>query len=496
MINVEIKNCNNIYTANIDIQKNKLNIRYAMNGTGKSTIGKAIKIKADKDDMDSLEPFDIADDEEPICNISPEIDRVFLFNDDFVNNIVFQESEVITNAFEVFIVTPEYEKRQAAISKKLNSINVDVNDNEDVKHILSVGNYVLSKFSENNSGGLKKIGMLKTLTTSENIFVLPKKLNRFKPLMEKKYTADWVGWKNEGGQYDDNNICPFCTDSLKEEYQSEKQLFNDSYTKSNVKNIKELLSYFDEVKDYMEESKKEKLYQCIKETKDVKEIELWIHKFYHELKLLVGKVNAIIKFNAYEVKREDISNLDKKLKSLLIDITDFDIFNNVKVGELIDFINSKVNLILPEIDLLKKDMGELKGLIGSAEKEAVKDINEFLEMAGINYEFEIRGKAENTSKSILKYVSKTQGSIEVDDINLHLSWGEKNAFALVLFMHYALSQNPDLVILDDPISSFDSNKKYAIINRLFSSDKVKSFYKNTVLMLTHDLQPVIDFVVN
>jgi hypothetical protein len=64
-------------------------------------------------------------------------------------------------------------------------------------------------------------------------------------------------------------------------------------------------------------------------------------------------------------------------------------------------------------------------------------------------------------------------------------------------MHYAHSQNPDLVILDDPKSSFDSNKKYAIINRLFENDaKRKSLYRKTSLMLTHDFQPVIDFVVN
>lgn len=62
-------------------------------------------------------------------------------------------------------------------------------------------------------------------------------------------------------------------------------------------------------------------------------------------------------------------------------------------------------------------------------------------------------------------------------------------------MHYALSHNPSLIILDDPISSFDTNKKYAIINRLFANIKSRnSFFGKTVLMLTHDFQPVIDFV--
>ena len=39
---LEIKNCNNIDKASIEIETGKLNIKYAINGTGKSTIAKAI----------------------------------------------------------------------------------------------------------------------------------------------------------------------------------------------------------------------------------------------------------------------------------------------------------------------------------------------------------------------------------------------------------------------------------------------------------------------
>jgi len=77
----------------------------------------------------------------------------------------------------------------------------------------------------------------------------------------------------------------------------------------------------------------------------------------------------------------------------------------------------------------------------------------------------------------------------------HLSWGEKHSFALILFVFDAIRANARLIILDDPISSFDTNKKYAIINRLFKTgDKENSLYERTVLMLTHDFEPVIDYV--
>jgi hypothetical protein len=200
-------------------------------------------------------------------------------------------------------------------------------------------------------------------------------------------------------------------------------------------------------------------------------------------------------FNSFQIRREDISHLDDQLKKLTIDVSNLEIFNNSKVKDSMDFVNGKINAVLRETDLLKSDIGQLKGLIGSSKEQAITDINDFLSTAGINYKFEIRDESENVSKTVLSYISRTQDPIEVSNINLHLSWGERNAFALVLFMHYALSQNPELVILDDPISTFDSNKKYAIISRLFSSKK-RSFYKKTVLMLTHDLQPIIDYVIN
>ncbi len=59
-------------------------------------------------------------------------------------------------------------------------------------------------------------------------------------------------------------------------------------------------------------------------------------------------------------------------------------------------------------------------------------------------------------------------------------------------MYDVIKKKPDFIILDDPISSFDKNKKYAIVDMLFS--KEKAFRGKTVLMLTHDFEPLIDML--
>jgi wobble nucleotide-excising tRNase len=61
-------------------------------------------------------------------------------------------------------------------------------------------------------------------------------------------------------------------------------------------------------------------------------------------------------------------------------------------------------------------------------------------------------------------------------------------------MYECLTRNPDLVVLDDPISSFDKNKKFAILEMLFRGKE--RFQGRTVLMLTHDIEPIIDLIKN
>lgn len=51
MIEFNIQNCNNINSGTFVLKKNHLNIRYAMNGTGKSTIAEAINCVSTNTDV-------------------------------------------------------------------------------------------------------------------------------------------------------------------------------------------------------------------------------------------------------------------------------------------------------------------------------------------------------------------------------------------------------------------------------------------------------------
>ncbi|MFA5760633.1 MAG: hypothetical protein WC877_02630, partial [Dehalococcoidales bacterium] len=357
------------------------NIRYAMNGTGKSTIAKAMYIFANGKDFSELVPFD--GEVLPSCSISPEPSNIFVFNEDYVDRVVLQDDEAIQDAFEVFIKTPEYERQMASINNKLMKLRLDINENPDIQKLGNIGKYVLNKLTTTSSGQLRRNPFYKSIVEQEKIFKLPDELKQFEPFVKSTYIVDWVGWKIEGATYDDNNICPFCTTELNKNYDNEKKLFSTSYSESNVKNIKEMLSLFEELKDYMNKDILSKLITYIKEMSNSPETISLLITFWNDLNLLVTKIDNIKGCNTFDIRIKDIALLDKNLKGLKIDINDFHIFNNEKIREIINSIDEKLDFLLEETDKIKEEIGRLNGLITSAMKIANKDVNNFLKTAGI-----------------------------------------------------------------------------------------------------------------
>lgn len=77
-------------------------------------------------------------------------------------------------------------------------------------------------------------------------------------------------------------------------------------------------------------------------------------------------------------------------------------FGGTKIDDIFDRINDKVYELKTEVAKLKREMGELKGLVQATVKASQNDINEFLKTAGINYELEIQVEDESNSKTVLR----------------------------------------------------------------------------------------------
>jgi len=225
----------------------------------------------------------------------------------------------------------------------------------------------------------------------------------------------------------------------------------------------------------------------------MKDLEQHLKKLRAEADYLYEKLNSIVLFNASSVDKDNLANLESQLDTMKIDLTiTNEYFVSAALESEIRAINNEIDGLLNQVGTLQGEIGNLNSYIRNKIENRKKDINEFLDIVGFRYRFDVKVDGEDKVRAVLNFVLP-DGEDGNESYGKHLSWGERHAFVLILFD--AISQNAELIILDDPISSFDNDKKYAIISRLFKTgDKDNSLYQRTVLMLTHDFEPVIDYI--
>ena len=496
MHSIQINNCNNIVKGSIDIEPNRLNIKYGINGTGKTTIARAIYYAEDAEKIKSLQSYYSLGVANASVNIQPKFEKVLVFDENFINQVVFKENEVIRNTFEVFLKTSDYDEKKLRLDKRLKLLKeIVIGDQEIVelkKKLISIN----GRFTRSKTGKLNTAGTLKSLLSKENLYNIPVELEAYRPFIENSNNIEWIDWVNKGHSFDNISCCPYCTDNLKIEHNQRKEIFKQTYTKKDSQNLKEALNLVEDLEEYMVKTKFEELIEYIKNDTADDLIKAIIQKLTSELEFLINRFGAIEDFGRKSIATSNIADIEEQIMNMEFPISFFELFGGDKLTDIFENINSRVTQLKAEVSIVKKEMGELKGILLATVGASQKDINDFLKTAGINYEIEIQSEDETNSKTILKQCFNNEKT-EVVKISERLSWGEKNAFALILFMYYANMQNADLIILDDPVSSFDSNKKYAILHRMFKNmGKQKiSLLNKTVLLLTHDFEPITDFIV-
>ena len=495
MYNISIHNCNNIREGTICIEPNKLNIKYGINGTGKTTIAKAIKYSLEEDKLPLLQSY--FSQEPSTIDISPCFSKILVFNEEFISQVVFVEDEVIENSFEVFLKTPDYEAKKRQLDEHLKILREIVIEEQEIIDLKNKLIAINGKFGRTATGKLSNTGALKSLLLKQNIYNIPTELESYRPFIENtENNIAWIDWVNKGDVFDSRDCCPYCSEKLLETHAHKKDVFKRTYTKKDSQNLKEVLELIQELKDYMSEEKYEEIVGYIKSDTPDDVVKMFVEKLTSELDLLISRFSAISDFGRRNIVITDISDVEQQILHMEIPSSLFEIFGGEKLNNIFRRINDKVIELKGEVTSLKREMGDLKGLLLATVNASQGDINAFLKTAGINYEIEIKAEDEANSRTILKQCFSDEKS-DVKNIKEHLSWGEKNAFSLILFMYYAHMQNADLIILDDPVSSFDSNKKYAILHRMFKNmgRRQISLLNKTVLLLTHDFEPITDFIV-
>lgn len=490
-INIEIQNCNNIDSGVLSLEENKLNIKYGINGTGKSTIAKAIKNHNLEEKLNLLTPFKSNPDNPliPSVNISCEIHNTHIFNEEYINQFVYKEDELISNSFEVFIKTSNYIESSKKIDTILENVTKIFIETEELTNIIRDFESLLNSFKTTKTTISKSSTGYKALKDGNKLENIPDELKSYTPFLKNESCTSWLDWQMKGEKFlEIAEDCPFCTSPTTSKKETIKSI-SKTYNKTTIKNLTAILEAIDNLGDYFSSKCKATLQSITKKHNGLEDSEIdYIYSTTQQIQNLLNKLKALKEISYHSLKNDE--KINEKIESYKIFIEPYDRFESEKTSETLKSLNESLDEILKQIGLLQGEINKQKQATKRLIENHQISINEFLKKAGYKYQVSIE-EVDRDYKLKLQHIDSKNNITKGDQ---HLSFGEKNAFALVLFMYESLSKNPDLIILDDPISSFDKNKKYAIMDMLFREDSSKSLKGSNVLMLTHDIEPIIDTI--
>jgi len=495
---IKIQNCNNVTSGELNIYPNKLNILFGRNGTGKSTIARAIHLFSQGKPLAELAPYGSVSEDAPPSIEGIEAGSIVIFDDNYVRQYVYQPDSLIKDAFEVLIRSKEYDDAKKNIDDALVKIKTTITGRQEIIDLQAQIGVLIDTIKFTSGNKIAKRGGAKGILEGKGAyFKPPEELSELKLFFEEDTVSKWAAWRLQGyEQFGAKGRCPYCSTGDTEKTETINKVFADSFDKASVETAAAIIKALEGLKPYLSQDKITELISLFGVKEDLKVLEAQLTKLRAEANYLHERLTAIVSFNGSSVDRDNIAGLESKLTDMKVDFRAIDAYfvSGLTKTEM-GVINTEIDSLLGKVGVLKGEIGKYNKYIQEKIKDRNQDINDFLKLAGFKYTFDVTIDGENSARALLKFVLPDGKPGDVQSPGSHLSWGEKHSFALILFMFDAIRNDAKLVILDDPISSFDSNKKYAIINRLFKTgEKGNSLYERTVLMLTHDFEPVIDYI--
>lgn len=496
---LHIENCNSIDKGEVKIQEGRLNIIYALNGTGKSTIVHALE-KNILGTIDDLRPFKYIGDNitahNPKLSLDGTVRKIAVFNESYVNSYVFQKDELLKNSFEILIKTEEYDKFMNEINQLVAAITETFKADPEIEKLIED----LTKFEEsfgNAKNGYSKTGDIgKSLSEGNKLQEIPIELKAYEPFLKSEdKCVDWIKWQAKGNEYIEiAEECPYCVSKITTPKETILKV-SKNYDAKYLTALSKVLEVFTALKHYFDDATQNTIRSIVLSRDGISKDQIeFLKSVKDETNRLKETLIALkyIGFSTFSyVGKGEVDKVISELNKRKIDLYYFPKLKSLYTENKIAVINNSIQSVIDKAGKLFGQIIQQKKFIADTIENYKSEINGFLLSAGYMYSVDIIKTSNESYKLVLKYATDSSDTINVNE---HLSYGERNAFALVLFMYQAIKEDADLIVLDDPISSFDTNKKYAILKMLFMG-KV-SLQERTVLMLTHDFEPVFASIYN
>ncbi len=488
---IRLENCKNIREGKIVIDEGKLNIKYGINGTGKSSIAAAVMSTLHEQYEQELVPYH-ADNLLPSVSIIPnELSSIMLFDDKYISQFLFRDDNVLDEGkvYEVLIKDEALESLKNELLDLFENLKQAIDTNP-INQLLSKANQISNELKL-NADKTKIDGKSKAFKSIKdgNVYLrdnIPMELENYRDILSGEYNSSWVDWFGKGHHFSDD--CPYCRAELPEDFNYIVELIKSRYKKSDVTNATKFFNSINTNFSFLKDGDLNVVTDRFTSASQLNQEDPELLRIIGGIELIRDSIEKLKNMDEYEMLNE--SSTDEKLNTYIEVFDEMTLIEEPELSASLLSIKESIETIVSSRTIYIQKKGMFESNLAGRVRNSQNRINNFMEISGIPYKVEICNSHTNKPTVILKHTSNKI----VNDILSGLSYGEKNAFALIMFMMDVSSVNPKLVIIDDPISSFDENKKYAIINAMFLRRDQYSLKNKTVLMLTHDFTPIIDLV--
>lgn len=446
-MNVVIENCRSIDNASISIEPGKLNVKFAPNGTGKSTIAKALVSAVSESIGPELVPFkwlkESSAEEHPFTvNGLDGVASVEVFDEGYVQSVVFQQDSLFPGSFDAFVRTPEFINTENRLREQLGAM-VELSEREDVRKLAAdlesflanlVGNSGLDR-NKMPKGSSPVVKALKDGNTWEHEDPL---LTPFKPILGQGPFKKWAAWHKQGRDYLSlmEGACPYCGLPASD---AEKRIdaVGDSFDSTKVGNIEKTINALSVGGAYLSETANRKINAIVDSPDPITDQEKgFIGKVVQDAQLIINTLAKLRTVSSYFVL-SSVDDLNERLSNCKIDIALVDSFDSSSCSALAAEINRAADEAMTNAGKLKGLVNRQKSKLAEALKGRCEEINSFLSEAGYPYSVSIPGAEDGKCSVRLVHTSLW----EVPDSREALSYGEKNAFALVFFAYECMSKS-------------------------------------------------------
>ena len=438
---ISIKNYKNLSNLEYEIEDKKINFLFGISGAGKSSIPNAIL------DLNPNEnkSFGICESASVyVDGNEPNKDNFMIFNEETLK--MYFDANGIDNVYPVLIDDEnQYKKAQNILFSQIEEIEKIINQllerySNISKLVKSMGASTLGKGNTlKNTSQLQKI--ISSIESIENTRIYKEII----ALPEGKFD-----WTLQGIKYIINDECPMCNKKLSKKNQ-EKLIKFEKFDIKSIKVIKEDKEKYQNITNTVLNNNLTDLRVMSKKIIDMS---------------LACKSFANIMNQMFEIKK--LNDFSNNIKELKFDKELFLYFPELKIA---------VNRFNNHIEDLRKKYDRAKEKTTEILHKRVSNINKIIRLFSIPYQIQ----AKYNQGKITEYKLVHNSDSTKNDSKGKLSSGEKNIIALVLFI-FAAKKNPNsILIIDDPVSSYDEYRRKQICDLI-----VNKLNEQTVLLLSHD----------